>query len=89
MDPTPGTASNLTSPGASRVSLPLTSGGTVVATHTEGIFSGMSSPPLSGPSTGDNAEAARTGETRTREVFSDFRRLMSFGLRRDSAAPTG
>lgn len=88
MDP-PGPGANLASPGGSRVSLPLSTGGTVVATHTDGIFSGMSSPPLSAPNTGDNNDATKAGETRTREVFSDFRRLMTFGLRRDSATPTG
>ncbi|KAK0225464.1 Vps53-like protein [Armillaria fumosa] len=55
----------------------------------EGVFSGLKSPPISGPPTGsslgDNGLANRPGERR--EVFSDFRRFVSFGLRRDSQAP--
>ncbi|KAG7098487.1 hypothetical protein E1B28_000431 [Marasmius oreades] len=50
------------------------------------IFAGLTSPPISGPSTGANASDASRGERR--EVFSDFRRLVSFGLRRDSPAPS-
>lgn len=79
--------SGLISPGGSRVSLPLagsaSSGG-------ESIFTALGSPPLSGPSTGSSAAdgaASRTAEQK-REVFSDFRRFVSFGLRRDTQPPS-
>ncbi|TFK44162.1 Vps53-like protein [Crucibulum laeve] len=85
MDP-PTTAhlgGSLISPGASRVSLPL-----VGNSSGEGIFASMVAPPMSGPPTGssigDNS-GSRAGEKR--EVFSDFRRFVSFGLRKDSMAP--
>ena len=65
---------SLVSPGASRMILPL--GGTI----TEGIFG-------SGPPSGSGAGEIRTENPR-REVFSDFRRFVSFGLRKDSVAPS-
>jgi len=61
---------SLVSPGSSRMILPL--GGAI----SEGIFGG-------GPPTG--TENNRTENPR-REVFSDFRRFVSFGLRKDSTA---
>ena len=71
---------SLVSPGASRVSLPL--GG-------EGIFASMTGPGQSGPPTGSSAGDSASGkaENHRREVFSDFRRFVSFGLRKDSTAP--
>jgi vacuolar protein sorting-associated protein 53 len=66
---------SLVSPGASRMILPL--GG---ATFSEGIF-GSSGPPTATGTGGEN----RTENPR-REVFSDFRRFVSFGLRKDSTA---
>lgn len=51
------------------------------------IFASLASPPLSGPPTGSN----QVGDNRTGDrgqVFSEFRRFVSFGLRRDSTAPT-
>ena len=66
---------SLVSPGASRMILPL--GGTI----SEGIFG--SGPPSGFGGTGEN----RTENPR-REVFSDFRRFVSFGLRKDSTAPS-
>ena len=63
---------SLVSPGASRMILPL--GGAI----SEGIFG-------SGPPTGTGAGENRTENPR-REVFSDFRRFVSFGLRKDSTA---
>ena len=81
--PTTGHAGgSLVSPGASRMILPL--GGSI----SEGIFgssSGGGGPPTAG--------TAGAGENRTenhprREVFSDFRRFVSFGLRKDSTAPS-
>ena len=65
---------SLVSPGASRMILPL--GGSI----SEGIFG-------SGPPTGTGAGDNRTENPR-REVFSDFRRFVSFGLRKDSTPPS-
>ncbi|KAF9523511.1 Vps53-like protein [Crepidotus variabilis] len=66
---------SLISPGASRVSLPL--GGS------DGIFASMTGPGPSGPSTGSSD--AGKAEVHKREVFSDFRRFVSFGRRKDTA----
>jgi len=55
-----------------------------IVSATESIFSGLVSPPLSGPPTG----STDMGRNERREVFSDFRRFVSFGLRRDSQAPS-
>ncbi|KAG5651871.1 hypothetical protein H0H81_007118 [Sphagnurus paluster] len=83
---------SLVSPGGSRVSLPLAMNG-------EGIFATMTSPTSMGPMGGDgligsNASSHSGSGTETpvrgaerREVFSDFRRFVSFGLRKDSMAP--
>ncbi|KAJ7217738.1 Vps53-like protein [Mycena pura] len=76
-------ASNLSSPGGSRISLPLSGGGT---SNEAGIFANLSSPGTSGPSTGTSVTDGRPGDQR--QVFSDFRRFVSFGLRRDTQAPT-
>lgn len=58
----------------------------LISPPSEGIFSGLGSPPISGPPTGSSmGDATRPGEGK---VFSDFRRFVSFGLRRDSQAPT-
>jgi vacuolar protein sorting-associated protein 53 len=67
---------SLVSPGASRMILPL--GGT--------ISGSMVGPGQSGPSTGSSAGDNRTENPR-REVFSDFRRFVSFGLRKDTTGP--
>jgi hypothetical protein len=67
---------SLISPGASRVTLPL--GGS------DGIFGSISAGPgPSGPSTGSSDAAGKTDAHR-REVFSDFRRFVSFGRRKDT-----
>jgi hypothetical protein len=66
---------SLVSPGASRMILPL--GGSI----SEGIFG--SGPPTAGTGAGEN----RTENPR-REVFSDFRRFVSFGLRKDPTPPS-
>ncbi|KAJ6500190.1 Vps53-like protein [Mycena vitilis] len=73
--------SNLSSPGGSRVSLPLSGGVT-----SESIFANLTSPGTSGPSTGTSVADSRPGDQR--QVFSDFRRFVSFGLRRDTQPPT-
>lgn len=84
MDPAGPTqlSSNLSSPGGSRVSLPLSGAG---ATG-ESIFANLTSPGTSGPSTGTSVADGRPGDQR--QVFSDFRRFVSFGLRRDTQGPT-
>ncbi|KAJ7902181.1 Vps53-like protein [Mycena olivaceomarginata] len=84
MDPTAPAqlGSNLSSPGGSRVSLPLSGGG---ATSESSIFANLTSPGTSGPSTGTSVSDGRPGDQR--QVFSDFRRFVSFGLRRDTQTP--
>ncbi|KAK7005804.1 Garp complex subunit [Favolaschia claudopus] len=84
MDPAGPTqlSSNLSSPGGSRVSLPLSGGGAVTESS---IFANLTSPGNSGPSTGASVADGRPGDQR--QVFSDFRRFVSFGLRRDTQTP--
>ncbi|TDL24222.1 hypothetical protein BD410DRAFT_786323 [Rickenella mellea] len=72
----------LVSPGGSRVSLPGLLAGSAAA---EGIFTALGSPPLSGPPTGSDTPPKPT-EPAKREVFSDLRRFVSFGLRRDASS---
>ncbi|THH07754.1 hypothetical protein EW145_g3172 [Phellinidium pouzarii] len=79
---------NLASPVGSRIHLPsmlasANSGGSAA----EGIFSALSSPPLSGPSTESEGSSRGGDVNQKREVFSDLRRFVSFGLRRDNAPP--
>jgi len=69
---------SLISPAGSRISLPSAS---------ESIFASLSTPTPSGPSTGSTIGDGRPGDQK-REVFSDFRRFVSFGLRKDSVAPS-
>ncbi|EJD03009.1 uncharacterized protein FOMMEDRAFT_108090 [Fomitiporia mediterranea MF3/22] len=77
---------NLTSPPGSRVNLPsLLSGSGSGSSTAEGILSSLASPPLSGPPTG--SDVSSRGTEQRREVFSDLRRFVSFGLRRDTAPP--
>jgi hypothetical protein len=66
------TVASLASPSASRLSLPLP---------------GVAGENASGPSTGDSNAAGPKGEQK-REKFSDFKRFVSFGLRRDSQPPS-
>jgi len=84
---TAGGGGSLLSPAASRVSLPLG------PSHgaTDGIFhtlsgGGVSAQSSSGPATGSSV--GEGGSSRGAEVFSDFRRFVSFGLRKDSTAPS-
>ncbi|KAL5507261.1 VPS53 [Sanghuangporus vaninii] len=75
---------NLTSPSGSRANLPALLSGAVSGTSAaEGILSALGSPPLSGPPTGSDS-SSKGGEQR-REVFSDLRRFVTFGLRKDTA----
>ncbi|KAL1705298.1 Vps53-like protein [Schizophyllum commune] len=48
----------------------------------EGLFAGLASPP---PASGNTPDGQKQGEKR--EVFSDIRRFVSFGLRRDTQGP--
>jgi len=83
-----GGGGGLVSPAASRMVSPLGSG-----TATEGYFHSLStsstqgsSGAVTGTSTPDGSGSGRgsaMGETK-REVFSDFRRFVSFGLRKDT-----
>lgn len=85
MDPPTATSSQVGSPAGHRASLPVVGGAGGAIGAAESIFAALGSPPLSGPPTGSSA--AGKNEDPKREVFSDFRRLMSFGLRRDSTQP--
>ncbi|EGO00491.1 hypothetical protein SERLA73DRAFT_122492 [Serpula lacrymans var. lacrymans S7.3] len=77
----------LTSPGSSRISLPLANTPAPATGAAEGIFAAMVSPPVSGPPTGSSTDGhiGKGNEAQKREVFSDIRRFVSFGLRRDTA----
>ncbi|KAG6853779.1 hypothetical protein C0991_001490 [Blastosporella zonata] len=75
---------SLVSPGGSRVSLP-------VAVNGEGIFATMTSPSSTGTMVGSNGgsqggSGADTPNRGGERVFSDLRRFVSFGLRKDSMA---
>ncbi|TFK21105.1 hypothetical protein FA15DRAFT_672889 [Coprinopsis marcescibilis] len=65
----------------------LSPGGSRLASGGEGIFASLGGGPgPSGPSTGSSVtDSSRPGDTK---VFSDFRRFVSFGLRKDSTAPS-
>lgn len=83
---------SLISPGGSRMmGLPMHVPGGLGGDNGS-LFGGLSAPPQSGPPTGpggvggDNGNAAKPGESK--QVFSDFRRFVSFGLRKDTAPPS-
>ncbi|KAI0829823.1 Vps53-like protein [Trametes gibbosa] len=77
LDMDPGQVATLTSPGSSRVSL-LPGGATG-----ESILAALSPPPLAGaPSSG--SDTPPKDQSSRREVFSDFKRFVSFGLRRET-----
>ena len=70
---------SLISPGASRISLPL--GGS------DGIFGSMTAGPgPSGPSTGSSDAGAAKVDVHKREMFSDFRRFVSFGRKKETGS---
>ena len=80
LDMDPGLVANMTSPGSSRVSLiPGSAAG-------ESILAALSSPPLA-TTPSANSDSNRSDQTR-REVFSDFKRFVSFGLRRETLPPS-
>lgn len=67
----------LTSPNGSRVALPGAGAG-------EALLATLGSPPLSNTPSGSDTPP-RGDANATKQVFSDFRRLMSFAVRRDTA----
>ena len=82
LDMDPGQVTNLTSPAASRVSLlPGTTTG-------ESILAALSSPQLGTSSSSGADTPPKADSTAKREVFPDFRRLMSFAVRRDTMPPS-
>lgn len=81
LDMDPGQVTNLISPAASRVSLLQGSG------QSDGLLAALASPPAAGSSTGSDTPP-RTDQAPRREVFSDFKRFVSFGLRRESMPPS-
>ena len=87
MDPSSGVQlGHLQSPGSSRISLPLATTPGPASSQMEGVFATtLGSPPPSGTLTGTAADSAKNNEpNQRREVFSDIRRLVSFGRRRDA-----
>ncbi|OJT15430.1 Vacuolar protein sorting-associated protein 53 -like protein [Trametes pubescens] len=77
LDMDPGQVATLTSPGSSRVSLlPGGVGG-------ESLMSALSPPPMGGTSS-SGADTPPKQDQGRREVFSDFKRFVSFGLRRET-----
>lgn len=84
MDPANGamTATASTSPGGSRVSLPSLVAQVQASGAGDGIFSALASPPLS-PSPVGGASAAAPEAAGGKQVFSDFRRFVSFAVRRE------
>ncbi|KAH9935765.1 Vps53-like protein [Fomitopsis serialis] len=77
LDMDPGQSSNLNNPANNRVGL--TGAG-------EGIFAALASPPGAGTPTGTETPP-KDGATK-REVFQDFKRFVSFGLRRETLPPS-
>ncbi|PCH36062.1 hypothetical protein WOLCODRAFT_108133 [Wolfiporia cocos MD-104 SS10] len=81
LDMDPGQVTSLNSPGSSRVNL------LAGASAGESILAALASPPATGPSTGSDTPP-RVDQTAKREVFSDFKRFVSFGLRRETLPPS-
>ncbi|KAI0048281.1 hypothetical protein FA95DRAFT_1588772 [Auriscalpium vulgare] len=82
--PTAPQAGSMTSPGGSRVSLPSMLVGAAASGAVgagEGILAALGSPPISGTPSG--SETPPRGDAPAK-VFSDFRRFVSFAVRRDA-----
>ncbi|RDX42721.1 hypothetical protein OH76DRAFT_1362271 [Lentinus brumalis] len=77
LDMDPASVANLTSPGSSRVSL-------LQGTTGESILAALSSPPLATAQSGGSDSTTRSDQT---SKFSDFKRFVSFGLRRETLPP--
>lgn len=82
LDMDPGQATNLTSPAGSRVSL------MAGASTGESILAVLSSPQLTSQISSGSDTPPKSDGSAKREVFSDFRRLMSFAVRRDTVPPS-
>ncbi|KLO18398.1 hypothetical protein SCHPADRAFT_993623 [Schizopora paradoxa] len=84
MDP-PATSQTggLTSPSGSRLNLPSLIAGP--NSGVDGLLSTLTSPGASGPPTGSET-SGKSGESTQKQVFNDLRRLVSFGLRRDTSS---
>ncbi|KAG1752867.1 Vps53-like protein [Suillus lakei] len=88
MDPPLALGATFGSPGSSRVTLPLS---TTPGAGSDSIFGSFGSPPLSGPPTGSSTDGSTSRGLepgQKREVFSDIRRFVTFGLRRSETLPT-
>ncbi|KAN0091332.1 Vps53-like, N-terminal domain containing protein [Tylopilus felleus] len=85
LDMDPPTSWAFGSPSTSRIALPLSS-----ASAAETVFGALTSPPMSGPPTGSSHDSSAKGTEpgQKREVFSDIRRFVTFGLRRDTQPPS-
>ncbi|CCL98710.1 uncharacterized protein FIBRA_00714 [Fibroporia radiculosa] len=81
LDMDPGHITGLTSPAGSRVSL-IPGGPTG-----ESILATLGSPPATGPLAGSDTPP-RGDQTAKREVFSDFKRFVSFAVRRETLPPS-
>ena len=81
MDPSVGSVVTTTSsPGGSRVSLPSLVAQVSSSGAGDNIFSALTSPPpVEKDPNGKNEQSSE----RKREVFSDFRRFVSFAVRRE------
>ncbi|KAG9316811.1 Vps53-like protein [Chiua virens] len=83
LDMDPPTTLAVGSPATSRIALPLSS----TSAAAESMFGALTSPPLSGPPTGSSNDGGSTKGNESgqkREVFSDIRRFVTFGLRRET-----
>ncbi|KAL0956636.1 hypothetical protein HGRIS_002769 [Hohenbuehelia grisea] len=72
--------------GGGRVSLPQVVEAAMSAANIGGerTFAGLVTPPMSGPPTSsNNSDSSRSGDQKP-QVFSDFRRFVSFGRRKDT-----
>jgi hypothetical protein len=86
MDPSVGNiAATTSSPGGSRVSLPSLVAQVSSAGGGDNIFSALTSPP---PVEKDSSGKNDPPGERKREVFSDFRRFVSFAVRRERSERT-
>ncbi|RPD57521.1 hypothetical protein L226DRAFT_503394 [Lentinus tigrinus ALCF2SS1-7] len=78
LDMDPGSVANLTSPGSSRVTL-------LQGATGESILAALSSPPLTTAQSGGSDSTTRSDQTS--RTFSEFKRFVSFGLRRETLPP--
>lgn len=85
MDPSTGAsnAAAASSPTGSRASLPSLVAQVQASGSGDGIFSALSSPPLTPSSATDGGTGRGEGG---KQVFSDFRRFVNFAVRREREA---